>query len=108
MLAGRAAASAVKMSQEERWKTLMQYDQEWRDKFGSDLRRMGIAHRLFAGLSDETLNRLFDGVREFLPEIQDVADMDFQGEIISRMLRKKKFVALLPRVAVDSIRAIFS
>ena len=107
-LAGRAAANAVKMPQEERWKILMQYDREWRDKFGSDLRRMGIAHKLFAGLSDETLNRMFEGVREFLPEIQDVADMDFQGEIISRMLRKKKFVALLPRVAVDSIRAIFS
>ena len=108
MLAGRAAATAVKVPREERWKILMQYDQEWRDKFGSDLRRMGIAHKLFAGLSDETLNRMFEGVREFLPEIKDVADMDFQGEIISRMLRKKKFVALLPRVAVDSIRAIFS
>ena len=108
ILAGRAAANAMKTPREERWKILMQYDREWRDKFGSDLRRMGIAHKLFAGLSDETLNKMFEGVREFLPEIQDAADMDFQGEIISRMLRKKKFVALLPRVAVDSIRAIFS
>ncbi len=86
----------------------MAYDREWREKFGSDLRRMGIAHRLFAGLSDETLNRLFEGVREYLPEIQEVADMDFQGKIISRMLRKKKFIGLLPRVAADSIRAVFS
>jgi digeranylgeranylglycerophospholipid reductase len=108
ILAGRAASNAAKSPPEERWKYLMQYDREWRDKFGSDLRRMGIAHKLFAGLSDETLNRLFEGVREYLPEIQDFADMDFQGEIISRMLRKKKFVALLPRVAVDSIRAIFT
>jgi digeranylgeranylglycerophospholipid reductase len=108
ILAGRAAANAAKTSPEARWKILMQYDRDWRDKFGSDLRRMGIAHKLFAGLSDETLNRLFDGVKEYLPEIQDFADMDFQGEIISRMLRKKKFVALLPRVAVDGIRAIFT
>jgi digeranylgeranylglycerophospholipid reductase len=108
ILAGRAAANAAKTSPEARWKILMQYDRDWRDKFGSDLRRMGIAHKLFAGLSDETLNRLFEGVKEYLPEIQDFADMDFQGEIISRMLRKKKFVALLPRVAVDSIRAIFT
>jgi digeranylgeranylglycerophospholipid reductase len=108
ILAGRAAANAAKAPQEERWKFLMQYDREWREKFGSDLRRMGIAHRLFAGLSDETLNRLFEGVREYLPEIQEAADMDFQGKIISKMLRKKKFVALLPRVAVDSIRTIFS
>jgi len=108
ILAGQAAAKAAKAPREERWKFLMQYDREWRDKFGSDLRRMGIAHKLFASLSDETLNKLFEGVREFLPEVQEVADIDFQGEIISRMLRKKKFVALLPRVAVDSIKAIFS
>lgn len=108
ILAGRAAANAAKAPREERWKFLMRYDREWRDKFGSDLRRMGIAHKLFAGLSDETLNKLFEGVREYLPEVQDFADMDFQGEIISRMLRKKKFVALLPRVAVDSIKAIFT
>jgi digeranylgeranylglycerophospholipid reductase len=108
ILAGRAAANSAKTPQEGRWKILMQYDRDWRDKFSSDLRRMGIAHKLFAGLSDETLNKLFEGVKEYLPEIQEYADMDFQGEIISRMLRKKKFVALLPRVAVDSIRAVFS
>jgi digeranylgeranylglycerophospholipid reductase len=108
ILAGRAAAEAAKTPRELRWKILMQYDRDWRQKFGSDLRRMGIAHRVFTSLSDETLNRLFEGVREYLPEIEEVADMDFQGEIISRMLRKKKFVALLPRVAVDSIRAIFT
>jgi digeranylgeranylglycerophospholipid reductase len=108
MLAGRAAANAAKTPQEGRWKILMQYDRDWRDKFSSDLRRMGIAHKLFASLSDETLNKLFEGVKEYLPEIQEYADMDFQGEIISRMLRKKKFVALLPRVAVDSIRAVFT
>jgi digeranylgeranylglycerophospholipid reductase len=108
ILAGRAAATAAKAPREERWKILMKYDRDWRDKFGSDLRRMGIAHKLFASLSDETLNKIFEGVREYLPEVQDVADMDFQGEIISRILRKKKFVALLPRVAVDSIKAIFT
>jgi digeranylgeranylglycerophospholipid reductase len=108
ILAGRAASKAAKAPQGERWQILMQYDQEWRKKFGSDLKRMGIAHRLFAGLSDETLNRIFDAVREDLPEIQEIADMDFQGRLISRMLRKKKLVGLLPRVAADSIRAIFS
>ena len=108
ILAGRAAASAAREPREMRWRILMQYDRDWREKFGSDLRRMGIAHKLFASLSDETLNKLFEGVREFLPEVEEAADMDLQGEIISRMLRKKKFVALLPRVAVDSIRAIFT
>jgi len=108
MLAGKAAATAAKTAQEQRWKILMQYDQEWRDKFASDLKRMGIAHRIFAGLSDETLSRLFEAVRDYLPEIQEYADMDFQGKIISHMLRKRKFAALLPRVAFDSVKSIFS
>ncbi|TMI46628.1 hypothetical protein E6H17_08375, partial [Candidatus Bathyarchaeota archaeon] len=80
ILAGKAAASAAQSPQDQRWKILMQYDQEWRDKFASDLRRMGIAHRVFAGLSDETLNRLFEAVRDYLPEIEEYADMDFQGK----------------------------
>jgi flavin-dependent dehydrogenase len=108
MLAGKAAASAAKSPQDQRWKTLMQYDQDWRDKFASDLKRMGIAHRIFAGLSDETLSRLFEAVREYLPEIKEYADMDFQGKIITHMLRKRKFAALLPRVAFDSVKSILS
>ncbi len=108
MLAGKAAADAAKLPQDQRWKILMQYDQDWRDKFASDLKRMGIAHRIFAGLSDETLSRLFEAVRDYLPEIQEYADMDFQGKIISHMLRKRKFAALLPRVAFDSVKSIFS
>jgi digeranylgeranylglycerophospholipid reductase len=108
MLAGKAAADSVKSPQDQRWKILMHYDQEWRNKFASDLKRMGIAHKLFAGLSDETLNRLFEAVRDYLPEIQEYADMDFQGKIISHMLRKRKFAALLPRVAIDSVKSIFS
>ena len=108
ILAGRAAARASKSSRENSWKFLLEYDREWRKKFGSDLQKMGIAHRLFASLSDETLNRLFEGISAYLPEIEEFADMDFQGKIISRMLRKKKLAALLPRVAVDSIKAIFS
>ncbi len=108
MLAGRAASRAAKAPQDERWKFLIEYDIQWRKKFASDLRRMGLARRLFAGLSDETLNRLFEASAENIPEIEELADMDFQGRIISRLLRKRKFAALLPRVAADSIKAIFS
>ncbi len=108
MLAGRAASRAAKSPQDERWKFLIEYDIQWRKKFASDLRRMGLARRLFAGLSDETLNRLFEASAENIPEIEELADMDFQGRIISRLLRKRKFATLLPRVAADSIKAIFS
>lgn len=108
MLAGRAASKAAKAPRDQRWKYLMEYDEQWKKLFGSDLRRMGLARRLFAGLSDETLNRLFEAASENVAEIEEIADMDFQGRIIYRMMRKRKFATLLPRVAADSLRAIFS
>ncbi len=108
ILAGRAASKAAKAPRDQRWKYLMEYDEQWKKLFGSDLRRMGLARRLFAGLSDETLNRLFEAAAENIVEIEEIADMDFQGKIISRMMRKRKFATLLPRLAADSLRAIFS
>jgi len=107
-LAGIAAASAAKQSGLESDRFLRSYDKQWREKFGSDLRKMGLARKLFAGLSDETLDRLFSVLRDNVSEIEAEGDMDFQGKIITRMLRKRKIATLLPRVAADAVKAIFS
>ena len=107
-LAGRAASAYAKAGTEEGVKHLRDYDLKWKEMFESDLRRMSLARRIFAGLSDETLDRLFDVLRNHLSEIEELGDMDFQGKVISRMLRKKEIVKLLPRVAADSIKSIFS
>jgi hypothetical protein len=69
---------------------------------------MGLARKLFAGLSDETLDRLFSVLRDNVSEIEAEGDMDFQGKIITRMLKKRKVAILLPRVAADAVKAIFS
>jgi len=69
---------------------------------------MGLARKLFSGLSDETLNRLFDVLRDHVGDIQDMGDIDFQGKIISRMLRERRLVKLLPRVAADHLKAVFA
>jgi digeranylgeranylglycerophospholipid reductase len=108
VLAGHAASKAAQAPSPERRKHLIEYDRGWRKKFGSDLRKMGLAHRLVSGLSDETVNRLFQLAGESIRDIADYGDMDFQGEIISRLLRNRKFVSVLPRVALDSIRAVLS
>lgn len=107
MLAGKAASKFAE-TKGDNTELLQEYDVEWRKMFGSDLRRMGLARRIFAGLSDETLNRLFDAMREHTGELEEFADMDFQGKIISRFLRKRKFVSLLPRIAADNIKSMFS
>jgi digeranylgeranylglycerophospholipid reductase len=106
-LAGMAAASAAMHQGEESYKFLRDYDSQWRDKFGSDLRKMGLARKLFASLSDATLDRLFSVLREHVSEIEEEGDMDFQGQIITRMLKKRKIATLLPRVAADAVKAIF-
>ena len=107
-LAGIAAASAATHSGMESERFLRNYDTQWREKFGSDLRKMGLARKLFASLSDETLDRLFTVLRDNASEIEEEGDMDFQGKIITRMLKKRKIATLLPRVAADAVKAIFS
>ena len=107
-LAGIAAASAATNVGIQAEQFLRNYDAQWREKFGSDLRKMGLARKLFAGLSDETLDRLFSVLRDNVSEIEAEGDMDFQGKIITRMLKKRKIATLLPRVAADAVKAIFS
>ena len=107
-LAGIAAVSAAMHSGVESEQILRNYDTHWREIFGPDLRKMGLARKLFAGLSDETLDRLFSVLRDNVSEIEAEGDMDFQGKIITRMLKKRKIATLLPRVAADAVRAIFS
>ena len=106
-LAGIAAASAAHDGVDSE-RFLRNYDTQWREKFGSDLRKMGLARKLFASLSDETLDRLFSVLRENVVEIEEEGDMDFQGRIITRMLKKRKVATLLPRVAADAVKAVFS
>jgi digeranylgeranylglycerophospholipid reductase len=107
-LAGRAASAYVSAGPEEGVKFLREYDLKWKEMFEADLRRMSLARRVFAGLSDETMDRLFDVLRNHVSEIEEFGDMDFQGKIIGQMLRRKELVKLLPRVAADSIRSVFS
>jgi flavin-dependent dehydrogenase len=107
-LAGIAAASAATHNGVESEQFLRNYDAQWKEKFGSDLRKMGLARKLFGSLSDETLDRLFSVLRDNVSEIEAEGDMDFQGKIITRILKKRKIATLLPRVAADAVKAIFS
>jgi len=107
MLAGKAAASAVKDPRRAD-QFLETYDHEWREKFSSDLKKMGIGRRLFFGLSDTTLDKLFPALKPMLGEITDVADMDFQGTVITKLLANRKLASLIPRIAADNIRSLFS
>jgi digeranylgeranylglycerophospholipid reductase len=107
-LAGKAASSFATSEGEEGIRYLQEYDRKWKELFEADLRGMSLARRLFASLSDETLNHVFEALASSTAEIEQLGDIDFQGRIISQMLTKRELVKLLPRVAVDGIRSIFS
>ncbi len=107
LLAGRAAASAAKYPKKSE-EHLEDYDREWREKFSGDLRNMARARRIFSRLSDKTLDKLFTALQPYLGEIETFGDMDFQGGIILRLLSKRQLAALLPRIAADNIRSLFS
>ncbi len=107
LLAGSAAASAVK-TPERADEFLESYDHEWREKFSGDLRSMGIGRRLFFGLSDSTLDKLFPALEPMLGEITEVADMDFQSKVITKLLSNRKLASLIPRIAADNIRSLFA
>jgi|SRR5713101_2278858 len=107
LLAGSASASAVK-TPERADEFLESYDHEWREKFSGDLRSMGIGRRLFFGLSDSTLDKLFPALEPMLGEITEVADMDFQSKVITKLLSNRKLASLIPRIAADNIRSLFA
>ena len=69
---------------------------------------MSLARKVFASLSDDTLNHAFEALGNHVDEIEELGDIDFQGRIITQMLSKKELVKLLPRLAMDSIKSLFS
>src|SRR5438093_4167322 len=107
-LAGIAAASAATNVGIQGEQFLRNYDTQWREKFGSDLRKMGLARKLFAGLSDETLDRLFSVLRDNVSEIEAEGDMDFQGKIIKKMLNKRKVTNIHPNYVASVVKEIVS
>jgi len=107
-LAGKAAASFAISKDEQALGFLQEYDRKWKELFEADLRGMNLARKVFASLTDDTLNHAFGALGNHLEEIEELGDMDFQGRVITQMLSKKELVKLLPRVAVDSIKSLFS
>ena len=108
MLAGRAAGNASRSAGREADHLLESYDHKWREKFEDDLKSMGLGRRLFFGLSDTTLDKLFPALQPYLAELTELADMDFQGRVIMKLLSNRKLARLIPRIAVDNIRSLFA
>jgi len=87
---------------------LSRYEKRWRDILGLELTKMGVVRRLFPRLSDDSLNRLlkFASGTEVREIIEARGDMDFQGEIINRLLHQPGIYRVLLELGGDLVRSL--
>ncbi|MFQ6090969.1 MAG: NAD(P)/FAD-dependent oxidoreductase, partial [Candidatus Bipolaricaulia bacterium] len=97
-IAGEIAARAVKGGM----KTLEEYERRWRGLLGRELWFGLLAHRLFAGLSDDELSRIIAALDdpEILGIIAEYGDIDYPSLLIKEMARRprlwRKLLGLIP------------
>jgi digeranylgeranylglycerophospholipid reductase len=96
-LAGETAAEAV-ACEDCSALFLSLYENLWKDELSKDFRTMLLARRVMNRLSDRALDKLFNIViKENLQEFFSAeGDMDFQSNVLLRLLRKKEILGVLP------------
>jgi len=95
-IAGRITTEAVKHNRFE-GEFLSRYEQAWRKELDREFRYMLWARRIFNALSDRAIDKIFELIiREDLQRfVSEEGDMDFQSNIISELLRRRKIFKLL-------------
>lgn len=88
---------------------LSDYDQRWRRTLGGELAKMRTLRQMFPKLSDNSLNRLFEFASEsdLRKIIEEKGDMDFQADMISRVMRQPGIHGLLLSIGGDVITSLF-
>jgi geranylgeranyl reductase family protein len=88
--------------------TLSKYETRWKSVLDGELSKMQTLRRLFSRLSDDSLNKILDfalnsGLRTI---IEEKGDMDFQGEIISHIIRQPGIYSLLLSLGGDVLASL--
>jgi len=100
-IAGEVAAKAVKMG-DTSIEALEEYERRWRGRLGRELRFGMLAHRLFASLSDDELDRIIAVLDdpEILEVIVDHGDIDYPSLLIKELATRprlwRRLLGLLP------------
>lgn len=96
--------------------SLGDYERLWRGKYGSELRTMLYLRRLFNGLSDAQINRIFhvfidEGLEEKFTAMVSEGDMDMQESIIKRAVTDPVILGAMARsigrIAVSELFSVF-
>ena len=68
----------------------MDYEKQWRDKFGKEFEKQNLARKILARLDNSTVNKLFKSITpEIEEDISNKEDFDFHTSSILRLLGMK-------------------
>ena len=87
IFAGRAIAEALEI---ENPSLIINYEKQWRAKFGKEFEKQNLARKILARLDNNTVNKLFDSITpEIEEDISNKEDFDFHTSSILRLLGMK-------------------
>ena len=86
-MAGRAISEAIETGDSS---SLMNYEKEWKEKFGKEFEKQNLARKILARLDNGTVNKLFNSITpEIEEDISNKEDFDFHTSSILRLLGMK-------------------
>ena len=87
IMAGKAISEAIETGDSS---SLMNYEKEWKEKFGKEFEKQNLARKILARLDNGTVNKLFNSITpEIEEDISDKEDFDFHTSSILRLLGMK-------------------
>ncbi len=103
--AGEVAAESVKNGNHGAV-FLEKYERLWKSKLGGEFRTMRLARRVINRLSDKTVDKLFKFVldKNLQEGFSVKGDIDFQGGLLSALVKKMDLLRILVTAAPDLLR----
>jgi len=87
IMAGRAISEAIETGKSS---SLMNYEKQWKEKFGKEFEKQNLARKILARLDNGTVNKLFNSITpEIEEDISNKEDFDFHTSSILRLLGMK-------------------
>ena len=87
IFAGRAISKALKTNDQS---VLDDYEKQWKERFGKEFEKQGLARKVLSRLDNNTVNKLFKSITpEIEEDISNKDDFDFHTSSILRLLGMK-------------------
>jgi digeranylgeranylglycerophospholipid reductase len=106
ILAGRAIAESINLNEDSALKV---YEQEWRNLFQNEFRKMTMARKVLERLDNKALDEIINSLKEHkLREIIESTDFDYHSNVLSLILGSGVGVKLTRTLLGNEFRKIFS